>query len=203
MKYIPFNVIILGDVWKVPAENRIEWIDSIDDCEIGNFINVKQGTLPTFERSFRSNGEPETTLIFGADVISKLHPASKCKNLNQQQSKNFYCEAKSNDPDKDNHIYYYAFNSVPNWEKEGGCVVVPQCTNNDCSKYACSEHMDLKKKPKEFEQIHVCGFDFEKKVCLLSHRQMIVNSFLKTGSTKPVYAPCDCVDDDCFTLKLN
>ena len=36
----------------------------------------------------------------------------------------------------------------------------------------------------------------DNRVYLSSHRRMIVNSFLKTGSTKPIFKPCVYVDDE-------
>ena len=193
IEYIPFNMVILGEVWKPPFDHRSQWSDEIENCEIGNFIHVNEGTMPTFNKCCNENGEAELTVIFGADVISKLYAASNCKHLNEQQYKNFYC--KTTNSDKDNKIYYYAFNQVENWEQEGGCVIVPQCTHQKCKKIACTKHMKLTEKPTKFEQVHLCGYDWNNRVCLLSHRQMIVNSFLKTGSGKPIHSPCEYVDD--------
>ena len=195
LKYISFNVLIFGELWKIPCNKRkAEWNDNINDDQLGNFIHVKDGILPTFEKCLLPNGEPQTTIVFGKDVICKLYPSPNCKHLNEQQYKNFYCKTSKTIPAS--RIYYYAFNNVDDWQETGGCVIVPQCTNTDCKKFACAEHMDLATKPKEFQLIHFCGFDYENRVCLLSHRQMIVNSFLKTGSTKAVHSPSEYVDDE-------
>ena len=48
------------------------------------------------------------------------------------------------------------FNKVDNWETERVCVIVSQCTNNDCPEFACVEHMNLKKKPTNFQRVYVC-----------------------------------------------
>ena len=194
IQYIPFNVVILGEVWKAPVDCKSEWDDDIDDVNMGNFVHVQEGAMPTFQKCYQSNGNVELTVIFGADVISKLYPASKCKPLHEQQYKNFYC--KTTNTSKDNQIYYYAFNQFENWHKDGGCVVVPQCTHKKCKKFGCNKHLVLTNEPTKFRHVHLCGYDWENRVCLLSHRQMIVNSFLKTGSTKPVHTACECVDDD-------
>ena len=189
-EHMDSNVIILGDVWKPPIDCREEWdVDNDVNSQIGNFVHVKDDIWPTFAKCFLSNGQPETTVIFAKDVICKLHPTSNCKHLNKQQYTNFFSKCIN-----DNQIYYYAFNGVDDWKTEGGCVVIPQCTDDDCKCYACVEHLDLQKRPDFFKEMHLCGFDFESRVCLLSHRQMIVNSFLRTGSTKPVYEPSESVD---------
>ena len=189
VKYISFNVVILGEVWKIPCDkHEAEWKDNIDISQLGNFIHVKDGILPTFEKSLLSNGKPETTVVFGKNVICKLHP------VNEQQYKNFYC--KTTNKKQENQIYYYAFNKVDDWKTIGWMCNCAECTNKECKKMACTKHIDLEQKPKEFHLIHLCGYDYENRICLLSHRQMIVNSFLKTGSTKPIHSPSEYVDDD-------
>lgn len=193
-KFIPYNIVVFGEVWKPLI--RSQWLDSIDDCDIGNFTNVKLGEWPLFGKNLLKDGDTERTVIFGQDIISELHPAPNCKNINEQQCKNFYTKCSISNR---NQIYYYAFNNVTNWKTEGGCVVLPQCTNENCDKYGCSEHLDVSKEPSAFGVLHLCECDFKNKVCLLSHRQMIVNSFLKTKSIKHV-TQLQCIDDE-FMLK--
>ena len=91
---MPFNVVILDEVWKPPFDHQSEWDEEIANNELGNFIHVNEGIMQTFNKRCDQTGTPELTVIFGADVISKLYPASKCKNLNEQQYKNFYCNYK-------------------------------------------------------------------------------------------------------------
>jgi hypothetical protein len=135
---------------------------------------------------------PLLTVIFANDIISKLHIATNCKNLNEQQFKNFYLKYKNNSDG--NSIWYYAINKVKNWQKDGGCVIVPKCCNSNCEKYGCQKHLknNLMNKPKSFKSYHFCGYTNENNcVRLISGRQMVIESWMKTSSIKSLNLTVD------------
>jgi hypothetical protein len=146
---------------------------------------VKLGKRPSFQRQMDENNKPLLTVIFPNDIISKLHKGTNCKMLNEKQYKNFYLNYKT--VEDGNAIWYYAFNNVQNWKVDGGCVIIPQCLNENCKNYGCQKHLkdNLKVKPKQFKNYHFCGYtnknDF---ACLLSGRQMVIEAWMKTSSIK-------------------
>ena len=200
-EYMPHSIVILGEVWK-PCDSN-DWLPNINKRDVGNFTKVKLGAWPRYKKCV-INGQTEKTIVFGEDTVCKLHPTSKCKHLNEQQYKNFFAKCTRGEANK---LYYYAFNNVSNWKVDGGCVIVPKCTTDGCDVYGCRKHLNLKAKPSTFKAMHLCDFDTDKQVCLLSSRQMIISSFLKTKSTKPIpvrtkdhacmnYVIESCFDDD-------
>ena len=177
---MPHNIVILGEVWKPCDPN--DWLPNINERDVGNFTKARLGAWPKYKKSVL-NDRSEKIIVFAQDTVCKLHPTPKCKHLSEQQYKNFFAKCKRGESNK---LYYYAFNNVSNWKVNGGCVIVPKCTNKGCNAYACKKHLNLKSKPHQFKAMHLCGFDSNEQVCLLSGRQMIISSFLKTKSTKPI-----------------
>jgi hypothetical protein len=194
------NMIVLGELWS-PC-NKDDWLEGINEDEIGNFIKVKEGKRPSFKKQMNDNGKSKLIVIFANDIVSKLHKGSNCKMITEQQFKNFYYNYKT--LEDGNSIWYYAFNNVKNWKQNGGCVLVPQCPTENCNIFGCQIHLNnnIKIKPKKYTIFHFCGYTNKNDyVCLLSGRQMVIESWMKTSSIKSLNLTVN--DEDLFRECMN
>ena len=122
-------------------------------------------------------------VLFPHDIIEKLTPWPICNGLNEQQYINWTKERTNKDA---HETWYYGFDGVPDWKTDGGCVMIPQCPQEGCNRYACQTHLNTVKKnqlkPTKRYLHHTCGYNKETQVALLSSQQGIVHSWLKTQS---------------------
>lgn len=123
-------------------------------------------------------------IVFPEDIIMKLTPWPLCNNLTVKQLENF---AKDYSNKKQvRNIWNYAFQNFDkdDWKKDGGCVIVPQCSQ--CTSYGCLRHIKQNLEndnwPTHIRPHHTCKSDKNCHVALLSSEQMIVHQFLKTQS---------------------
>ena len=180
------DTFVLGELWL--PEDPSDWIAQIPLDQIGNFSKVKFGKMPKFARVNQDDNDKKPLLVvtFPNDIIAKLHPTTKCCRLNRKQYHNLHQKYKPNDKQYHKHRrYYYGIDNVPDWETNGGCILLPKCHVPNCTKkWGCtkSDHFNPCVKPTEFKMHHQCGFNPTNRICLLSSSQMIVNAFCKTGS---------------------
>ena len=149
---------------------------------IGNFTFVKPLKKPKFKVCRDDPYHRSMIIIAAEDVIMKLCPWPICNPLNETQYKNFNSSYTKNNG---NRIFNYAFENYSEWKENGGCVIVPQCAQNNCNLFACRRHLHLNEKlqPPAVRMHHTCRFDKNEKVALLSCEQMIVQQFLKTQAS--------------------
>lgn len=151
---------------------------------IGNFTKVKQLIKPQFRVCKDDMYHNTRIIIFPEDVIMKLYPAPLCNFLTDAQDQHLHKPYRKGEGIE---IYNYGFEHVEDFKQNGGCVLIPQCMQENCNNYGCKRprHLILNKriKPNKFKMFHTCGFDKKNKIALLSCEQFIIHQFLKTQST--------------------
>ena len=148
---------------------------------VGNFTRVKLLSLPKFKLVMDDLYHPKRIIVFPEDVIEKLTPWPICNPLNEQQYINFNQSYTKKDA---HYLWYYGFDKVSNWKKNGGCVMIPECPMPNCTRYGCKKHLQQVKaqklKPMKSRLHHTCGSNKKEHCALLSSQQGIVRKWLKT-----------------------